>query len=1042
MPRILRSHTLISPIAILLVPTSAWAQLTISTETTTPVRTSTATSAGAGDISLTEDGEIEVSSGAAITIDSNNKVTNDEGTITVGGANGASGIDVLGGLSASIDNSGSITVSEDFVADNADGNTIVDGPIAKASDRAGIRVRGPLTGTIDHSGSINVEGLNSAGIRVDGTLTGSLRSSGSITVIGDYSVGIRTADVNGDIAIDGAINVVGEGMRALDITGDVSGTIRIQDTVAQGLSYTDDDGSTMTLSRSDLRVGAPAVAIVGNVAGGIIVAVPPTTSTSDTDIDDDGVADIDEGTGAIQSYGNGAALLIGGSEDIVIGAVSGDGHSIVIDGTVNSTAYYSNTDTAALVIGGQGGAVSLPGGISVDGVVKATTNDAMATGLLIDNGSTVPVLDISGTVSAVISSQGEGAAYTIQDLSGTLTTINTNGYITATGSSEDTVVAIDLRANTSGVTINQYTAPDEDDEDDEALIRTQITGAILTGSGNDLLDVSDGQVIGNTSFGAGDDRVILSGDSIYQGKLDFGTGAGSLTMSGMSTFVGTTAFNNQGGTITLAGDALYAGNITGGSQLHVAVNGGTLFANDEDMNFATLTVGAGGTLKVAIDGETSTNPQFNVNSATFETGAHIAATVSSLSTAQGSYVVVAADTINGTPTFSEEETELPFLFKGSVTVDQNAGEVVLDIARKTATELRLNRNQAAAYEPIIAAAPLDSSVESSLLEVEDAEALAAQFDGLLPDHAGGNFDLLTRGSRLASRHLTNNNTLFDISGMGGWFEAIKWRGSKNETGSASYMSNGWGLSGGIESKTGFGSVGLSFAWLNGTNDNRANDNEVKANAYEFGAFWRLNSGPVYAFARAGVSLASFDSSRTFTGTISDTDFTRTATADWKGQLYSGMAGISYQVDFGDYVSFRPMAIVDYYRLHEGAYTETGGGDAMNLIVAPRDSDALTVTTTMTAIYRFGRRNADGIPFTIELDAGRRNRAGGTLGDTVAHFLDGEDFRLTADKLKSAWLAEARVLSGGLDYTWTISGGVEQTEGAPAYSARISLGVAF
>ena len=128
-------------------------------------------SAASGNITITEDGTIEVDGGSAVTVNSNNTVSND-GAITVGDADGASGIDVASGISTTITNSGTIAITEDFVAENADGNAIVDGPIAEATDRAGIRVRGPFTGTIDHSGAINVEGLNSAGIRVDDTLTG------------------------------------------------------------------------------------------------------------------------------------------------------------------------------------------------------------------------------------------------------------------------------------------------------------------------------------------------------------------------------------------------------------------------------------------------------------------------------------------------------------------------------------------------------------------------------------------------------------------------------------------------------------------------------------------------------------------------------------------------------------------------------------------------------------------------------------------------------------------------------------------------------
>jgi hypothetical protein len=164
-------------------------------------------------------------------------------------------------------------------------------------------------------------------------------------------------------------------------------------------------------------------------------------------------------------------------------------------------------------------------------------------------------------------------------------------------------------------------------------------------------------------------------------------------------------------------------------------------------------------------------------------------------------------------------------------------------------------------------------------------------------------------------------------------------------------------------------------------------------------------------------------------------------------MYSGTIGASYQIDAGERVSFKPMVIVDYYRLHENGYTESGaeqtdGGDAMDLVVAGRTSDSATATATLTGIYRLGKRSSEGIPLSFELEAGRRNRIGGTLGSTTAHFVDGDDFTINPDALKGGWLGELRVLSGGLDYTWTISGTAEQTAGTPSYSARISLGVAF
>src|SRR3546814_2007341 len=122
-------------------------------------------------------------------------------------------------------------------------------------------------------------------------------------------------------------------------------------------------------------------------------------------------------------------MQIGGASDIVIGALpaANGSFSLLVEGSVAGTANYSRTDAYGIVIGGGTGAAELPGGIGVTGTVSATTQDSAATALLINEGATVGALDNSGTIKASISSQGEGAAYGIRDLSGTLTRIDKIG---------------------------------------------------------------------------------------------------------------------------------------------------------------------------------------------------------------------------------------------------------------------------------------------------------------------------------------------------------------------------------------------------------------------------------------------------------------------------------------------------------------------------------------------------------------------------------------------------------------------------------------
>ena len=1044
----LKAGTCLSSIAAVLMPACAMAQTTIEAEVTKPVVTSSA-----GDVSISEDGSIVLDGGAAITVDSPNDVTN-EGSIELGDGDGASGMTFVPGITANLDNIGTIEILEDFDVPDEDGNSIADGPIAGATGRHGVYVApgGVLTGSIDNSGTITVEGLQSGGIVLASTLDGSLSHSGAISVIGDSSVGISTADVTGDVAVTGSVIVSGEGATAIAINGDIGGSLLLQNTIAQTSSFTDDDGNTVALSRGDLRSGNPAVSVAGDVAGGIVIGVPPTDDDDDDeDEDEDGVEDAEEGSGAITAYGTGAALSIGSEEAIAIGATSdaSGGHSLEVDGTITSYAVHSNNDTVALLIGGQGGAVDMSGGIGVSGTIQATTDDSGATAILIAEGANVPLIDNSGIIVSSITAQGDGSSYAIRDLSGTLTTINNNGYITASGSYEDAVVAIDLSANGTGVLINQYSSGNDDtdadgtvDEDEEAVINTSINGDILLGSGDDLITVSDGRIAGDSQLGAGDDAIRLSGDAVYLGDAHFGAGAAALSLSDTSSFTGTLDVADQDAALRISDSASFLGDIEGGSALAVDVTGGSFGASSAtELSFSSLHVGADGTLSVHVDTDSGTNSLVRVDQAQFDEGSQLAVSVSSLDV-EGEYLVLAADELVGAPSFSESEALLPFLLAGNVTADEDAGEILLEIRQKTAEELGLNAALTSAYPAALALSGVDEDIEASFLEIADAETLATQLSGLLPDYSDGNFDLAVRGSRLIARHLTDDRSVFaDDFATGMWLEGVGLSGGKATDSTAGYDLSAFGLSTGYEAVTGIGNVGLSFGWLSGGNDSTAADASIDASQYELGAFWRISKGKLYAFARGSAAYISYGSERTFTGTVDETDFTRTTAGDWHGYLYSGALGASYNWSLGRRLSILPKVAVDYYKLQESGYSESGDG-AIDLTVASRDSDALSATTTATVAYALGRSAYGDLPLTFELEAGRRNVLDSSLGATTAHFVDGEDFTLAGGAYSSGWLGEARLRAGGYGYSWLLAAGAEEGDGKMDVTVRASLAVGF
>src|SRR3546814_5608447 len=79
-------------------------------------------------------------------------------------------------------------------------------------------------------------------------------------------------------------------------------------------------------------------------------------------------------------------------------------------------------------------------------------------------------------------------------------------------------------------------------------------------------------------------------------------------------------------------------------------------------------------------------------------------------------------------------------------------------------------------------------------------------------------------------------------------------------------------------------------------------------------------------------------------------------SDWSSDvcssdLWSASGSLAYDTRVGG-LTLRPMVAVDYFKLKEDGYQETGGGEALDLTVLSRDSDALAVSGTMTLGLEF------------------------------------------------------------------------------------------
>jgi hypothetical protein len=1053
-----------------LAASPAAAETKIETATTAPVRTSTIKTGTPDDILITSAGSISTTSPVAVAIDSNNKVTN-QGSITIGSVNGATGIQANAGVSGGITNTGKITVDEAYTPTDSDNDGDLDGPFAVGSNRFGIHTLGAFTGNIVNSGTILVEGNDSAGILLGGPLTGNFVHDGTTTVLGNNALGVGLSDVSGNVRLAGTITATGLGAVAVRSSGDIAGAMVLQGKiVATGYRYTTPPTDRSKLDADDLLQGGPAVSIEGNVAGGIILAIAPKDqSSTDKDEDDDGIEDAKEGSAAIASYGAAPALRIGHVSDaIAVGPVAGSGTNfgLIIDGGVLGDGLYAGVDGNAVQIGGLGGAVSIANGIGISGVVQAKSLDraatairlgsgattaelrnsgkvlagsgntatSTATAIRIDGGASLPVLRNSGEINASVGG-ADGTAVAIVDHSGTLGLIENSGAIIAQGAAATSSrnVAIDLAANTSGAIIRQTAVA-------ATFAAPSMVGDIRFGSGGDLLDVADGKQVGNVTFGLGDNRYNLSGDAVAQGNLGFGSGADTVALSGTSTLTGNVDFGGGADVLTIGGTSAFSGQLSNTAGLSVAVAGGSVNVA-KGATISSLNVTGGGTIGVMLDKTPGASSSLIVSgTATFDTGSKLRLSVANVAQAEGTFTVLSAGSLVGGSDVSSATDLLPFLYKGTIGVSGN--QIDVTVARKSASELGLNASESAAYSAIYTALGKDVAIGNSFLAIREGETFRSTLQQMLPEHAGGSFEAVTAGDRAIARMLADPTAPYKEQGdIRYWVDQVAWGSSKAIGSTAGFKVGGWGVNGGAEVHTPIGAVGASVSYLWGNDKDRATPNGVDAQQYGVAAHWRLQKGGFQAVARAGWTHIGYDGTRNFASDASGTLVQRTMESEWNGRLVSASGHISQQLWAGSFYA-RPGVSIEYYRLREGAHQESGGGDALDLTVAARTSDELALNGLLTLGAEFGARRADEDYLALEVEGGRRQILSGSLGKTVASFGDGTPVTLEPEERQNGWLGRLRALYGSPSFRLSGEVGAEEREERVGISGRLGLNFGF
>jgi len=573
--------------------------------------------------------------------------------------------------------------------------------------------------------------------------------------------------------------------------------------------------------------------------------------------------------------------------------------------------------------------------------------------------------------------------------------------------------------------------------------QAKLTGPTTFLDGGDSFSVAGASsVIGKVAFAGADNQLALADTATLTGDVTFGNGKSTVTLGGSSLLTGKLDLGGGAGLVTIGGTSRLLGSLAQSQNSRLVVSGGTLdLTNIGNVTLASLDVSNGGTLTVNISGATGSATHYIVSGvANFGTGSKLLLRPIGMFGTSAHLALITAGSITGGDNLTANQIAVPFLFK-SLQLTRSATEIGLDLVRKSATELGLTGSGGIALDPIFAAATSDTKFGTALMNIDSTAALSSAVATLLPDHAGGAFETVTAGARSLARRVEGGNVpRVDHDRWAYWMDHVYFNSSKGTGNTAAFRATGWGTAGGAEVKTAAGNFGASIGYLRGRDRNSDTPhNEVRTKQYEGSLYWNGNFGNFHPYAWASDASVHFNSRRQFTGNTGTEAVVRTSFGSWHGDLVSLEGGASYERRFGG-LTVRPNLSLDYNRLHENGYQESGGGSAVDLKVSGRTSDELAGNATLN--LGVGSVSPTSTWFTAELEGGRREILSGKLGSTTAQFAGGSSFTLTPEGRDSGWIGRARASIG--HGAGRISGEVsaEQQNGKTNVATRVSLQVAL
>ena len=926
-----------------------------------------------------------------------------------------------------------------------------------------------LTGGVllEATSIVNVAGQDSFGVRSVTAVSGDFEANGRITVRGENSRALSIEDsVGGDVSVR-RIDLTAPGGDGVAIEGDVGGGVRFVGAMTvSGYRLADRPRQVLMeqLEAEDVQNAGSAIIIAGSVSEGVffnstssvtfssggvgveIAGAPGETLTiGRTSLPDDFLASGDEGdddtdrdqldhaivnqssigaSGVIDGRDTLAFLIAGPDETGAVRAVILEGEGILNEGAVRASAFDAQAVAMRLGAGAQADTFENRGGIAArsllgydgDGFADGAFGETRAVALHLAEGSALRrLLNAEGEIVASISggSNNGSTATAVLVESDAVEEIDNTGAITASvlgaapegreDMDDQILIAVDARNHAGGLTLRQRQALDDEGEPTDTA--PAITGDVLFGAGDDLLDLQAGTLDGAVKFGDGADRLILNGASITgavtdtDGQLTVEVTNGRITLSGQDSLELTEALFNEGGSLQIQIDTDQR------NGAFISASGALTFAAGSD-----LSVGLGDLVN------------------------------------DGDYQVVTAGQLSVDDEAVLTTTEAPFLYNAQIRrADNDPNTLILSLTRKNADELGMNASQAAAYEEAFAALQAIDAIGAAFAGARTADEFFGAYDQLLPEYAASaiQFALANNdaaGGALAARLRNARLAPDELAGV--WAQEFGYFADR--AGGAlgpGYRGQGVGLAIGLDRPVGpFYAVGVKMVGsASEIEEIDGFDEPMVALSGQLGGYAALDMGGFDVSGSLGIGYDRFETERQ----LLIGGFSSVNTAEWSGWHLAASAVAGRDFTAGRWV-IRPEASLTWLTLFESGYEEQVENDAnapLALIVDDRESTSFSAAATVDVVRRFGGDQSWWAP---HLRFGYRGEFDDAMAETTARFGEtGSPFTLQSSALPGSGYLLGFGLSAGSDYsTFTFAYDADVRDGFVRHVGRLVIRLTF